>query len=182
MHHIKILSKMIDKVMFKNLFLRYLFLLFVLLNSFPSFAQNREGWEFLSWDMKMRQVQDSLTARKIFYTYDLNEGKGTYIKFKIADYEAYEVNLFFYIENQLLYQVNTKRKFALKENQDAEMELERVVSTLREAWGAPIKENMDKTAPFCQYEIVWELEKSLVSVTYCKTSSISLTINYNKRS
>jgi hypothetical protein len=168
--------------MFKNLLSQYLFLLFLLFSSFPSFAQNREGWEFLSWGMKMRQVQDSLTVRKIFYTYDLNEGKGAYIKFKIADYEAYEVNLFFYTENQLLYQVNTKRKFALKESQEAEVELERVVSALREAWGAPIKETTDKTAPFCQYEIVWELEKNLVSITYCKTSSISLTINYNKRS
>lgn len=173
---------MIVRGMFKNLFLMYLCLFFLLFSNLTSFAQNREGWEFLSWDMKMRQVQDSLTERKIFYTYDLNEGKGAYIKFKIADYEAYEVNLFFYTENQLLYQVNTKRKFALKESQEAEMELERVVSALREAWGAPIKETMDKTAPFCQYEIVWELEKNLVSVTYCKTSSISLTINYNKRS
>jgi len=173
---------MIIRAIFQNVFVWYSLLLFLSVSSFPSFAQNKEGWEFLSWDMKMRQVQDSLTERKIFYTYDLNEGKGAYIKFKIADYEAYEVNLFFSTENQFLYQVNTKRKFALKEIQEAEIELDRVVSAMREAWGAPIKENMDKTAPFCQYEIAWELEKSIVNVTYCKTSSISLTVNYNKKS
>lgn len=157
-----------------------LYLLF-LTTCFPSFAQNREGWQFLTWEMKMAQVQDSLAEKKIIYTYDLNEGKGAYIKFKILDYQAYEVNLFFAMETQYLYQVSTKRKFLLKDRQFAEEELENIVLGFKEAWGAPVKENTDKTAPFCQYEIVWELEKTKVSLTQCKTSSVSLTVIYNKR-
>ncbi len=154
-----------------------IFLLFLLLTySFSVFSQNSEGWEFASWSMKLKQVQDSLYEKQIDYTYSLHEGKGAFVKVSVADYQGWAVDLLFAMETQLLYQVSTKKKFARNEVQKAEKELETVTDYMRESWGVPIKEMADKSAPFCQYEYVWELEKTKITINYCNTSSIALNV------
>lgn len=160
----------------------FIFVCFLLLSYFPAFSQNENVWEFVGWEMKLKQVQDSLHDRQIDYTYLLNDGKGAFIKVSVADYQGWTVEFFFSMNTQLLYQINTKKKFSQNDLQKAEKELERVSEFLRETLGAPIKEMQDKTAPFCQYEYVWEVEKTKITATYCKTSTISLTVVYIKKS
>ncbi len=158
----------------------FIFFLLLLCHT-PVFSQNGNIWEFVSWEMKLKQVQDSLHDRQIDYTYLLNDGKGAFIKVTVADYQGWNVEFFFSMSTQELYQLTTKRKFGQNESQKAEKELDKVSEYLREVWGAPIKEMQDKTAPFCQYEYIWLAEKTKIIATYCKTSSISLTVTYLKK-
>jgi hypothetical protein len=153
----------------------FLFLLSVIY-SLSAFSQNKDGWEFASWHMRLKQVQDSLYEKQIDYTYSLHEGKQAFIKVSVAEYQGWAADFFFLMETQQLYQVTTKKKFILNEIQKAEKELENVSDYMRENWGAPVKEVTDKSAPFCQYEYVWELEKTKITINYCKTSSIGLNV------
>jgi hypothetical protein len=163
--------------------MRYFIVFIVLLPySYSSaFSQNRNVWEFASWEMKLRQVQDSLHDRQIDYNYVLNDGKVAFIKINIVDYQGWAVEFFFAMSTQELYQLTTKKKFSQNESQKAEKELATVSEYLREVWGAPIKEMEEKTAPFCQYEYIWQVENTKINLTSCRTSSISLTINYLKK-
>jgi hypothetical protein len=154
---------------------------FLLLFSLPSaFSQNGNIWEFVGWEMKLKQVQDSLHDRQIDYTYQLNDGKGAFIKVSVTDYQGWAVDFFFSLSTQELYQLTTKKKFTQNDTQKAEKELIKVSEYLREAWGAPIKEVEEKTAPFCQYEYVWQVENTKISLTSCRTTTTSLTVNYLK--
>ena len=146
----------------------------------PAFAQ-KEGWEFTSWDMKLAQVQDSLHDRQIEYTYLINNGKGGFLKITLADYQSWVTDLFFSLESQFLFQVVSKKKFANKDAQTATQTFEQLTDNFREIYGAPVKEAEDSTAPFCQFEYIWELERTKITLTYCKTSTISLTLVYAKR-
>lgn len=156
------------------------FTFLLLFSQTPVFSQNVTIWEFVGWGMKLGQVQDSLHDRQIDYTYQLNDGKEAFIKVSLADYQAWAVDFFFSMSTQALYQLTTKKKFAQNETQKAENELVRVSEYLREAWGAPIKEIEEKTAPFCQYEYIWQVENTKISLTSCKTSFTSLTVTYLK--
>ncbi|TAH21968.1 MAG: hypothetical protein EAZ08_02225 [Cytophagales bacterium] len=163
--------------------MRYVFAFtcFLLLSHFPAFSQNENIWEFVNWEMKLKQVQDSLHERQIDYSYSLNDGKGAFIKVSIADYQGWSVDFLFSMSSQLLYQISTKKKFAQTDVEKGEKELAKVSEYLRETWGAPLKEMEDKTAPFCQYEYVWGVGNTKITATYCKTSTISLSVVYLKK-
>jgi hypothetical protein len=163
-----------------NFIFSLLLMVFLVIPLTSIFAQNR-GWEFTSWEMKLKQVQDSLHDRQIEYTYLINDSKGSFLKLSIADYQSWVTDLFFALDTQFLYQVITKRKFSNKESQTAMQALEQLTDNFREIYGAPAKEVEDLTDPFCQFEYVWELEETKVTLTYCKTSTISMTVVYAKR-
>jgi hypothetical protein len=160
-------------------FFLFTFLTFALFAS--SAHAQRNGWEFTSWDMKLKQVQDSLHERQITYNYAINDSKGGFLKISIADYQSWATDLFFALESQFLYQVTSKRKFNNKDAQVAAQTFEQLIDNFRETYGAPVKETEDLTAPFCQFEYIWELEHTKIVATYCKTSSVSLTLVYQKR-
>lgn len=163
--------------------MRYITVFTFLILSFqtPIFSQNIAIWEFVGWEMNLKQVQDSLHDRQIDYTYQLNDGKGAFVKVSLADYQGWAVDFFFSMSTQELYQLTTKKKFAQNEAQKAENELVKVSEYLREAWGAPIREIEEKTAPFCQYEYIWQVGNTKISLASCRTTTTSLTVTYLKK-
>lgn len=170
-----------DEMKYKiSLIFLFLFTTISFLVVSPIFAQ-QEGWEFTSWEMKLKQVQDSLHDRQIEYSYLINDSKGGFLKISLADYQTWVTDLFFSLDSQLLYQVTSKKKFANKDAQNAIQALEELTERFREIYGAPAQEVEDHTAPFCQFEYLWELEKTKIKLTYCKTSTISMTIVYSKK-